>query len=513
MNQIHLIGAVFISGCLGAGSLAFARGAEAPDDSTRYGWKLTFSDEFDDAEAAIAKGADPSCFSQKPKCMIQYWTDTECDASYQAQLRNLNKCNWRVYQYYNYMDLGAKAGVDAINAFDPSQVHVENGTLRLSANRSPYAKSELDCKNDYFEPRSGTTEKTRKCGIFSGGIEARPFQKAAGGAGGFAQAYGRFEVRAKLTFGPGTWPAFWLLPHEAWIQPSSCGWPFAGEIDINESYAKSPGKVNGGIVTGDCSRNLQGGQGYTWSPGGLNQAEKMSSEYHVFGVEWAENSVRFFVDGEFYGSFYEGAPIDARAREGEDAGKVVGKIPARIPKGLFYWILNLSVANGAGKNAATRPDLDHFPEQNLVIDYVRTYSRCTKEDPASKCVKFDMLGGADDYNSYRGETAYAEVNAFPNPVRRSDPMGVRFTSKQRCEEFRVDLIDMLGREVAVDSPDASPDRRFLFNGPINANQDVNTSIRTDALASGMYFVRATYEKCGDDRTGRGNQVFKFMVMD
>jgi hypothetical protein len=196
-------------------------------------------DEFEDADTAILKGANPGCFTQRAKCLKQYWSDEECDPAFDSNLANLNKCTWRVYDYYNYMDLDAKAGVDAINAFHPSQVKVENGTLRLSANRSPYSRSELDCKNDYFEPLSGTMEHTKKCPIFSGGIEARPFQTTQGVDGGFQQAYGRFEVRARVPFGPGAWPAFWLLPHQANIEPSSCGWPYAGEIDILETSAKS----------------------------------------------------------------------------------------------------------------------------------------------------------------------------------------------------------------------------------------------------------------------------------
>ncbi|ULT24645.1 glycoside hydrolase family 16 protein [Sphingobacterium sp. E70] len=42
--------------------------------------------------------------------------------------------------------------------------------------------------------------------------------------------YGRFEARAKLPKGRGTWPAIWMLPTD-WKYG---GWPNSGEIDILE---------------------------------------------------------------------------------------------------------------------------------------------------------------------------------------------------------------------------------------------------------------------------------------
>src|SRR3546814_595495 len=42
--------------------------------------------------------------------------------------------------------------------------------------------------------------------------------------------YGRFEVRAKVPQGVGTWPAAWMLPTD-WKYG---GWPASGEIDILE---------------------------------------------------------------------------------------------------------------------------------------------------------------------------------------------------------------------------------------------------------------------------------------
>ena len=44
--------------------------------------------------------------------------------------------------------------------------------------------------------------------------------------------YGRFEIRAKIPKGVGTWPAIWLLATDNVYG----GWPNSGEIDIMETW-------------------------------------------------------------------------------------------------------------------------------------------------------------------------------------------------------------------------------------------------------------------------------------
>ena len=58
------------------------------------------------------------------------------------------------------------------------------------------------------------------------------------------QAYGRFEVRAKLPspssgrkgMWPDAWPAHWLMPEPTTSHPPNICWPVGGEIDIMEGY-------------------------------------------------------------------------------------------------------------------------------------------------------------------------------------------------------------------------------------------------------------------------------------
>ena len=69
---------------------------------------------------------------------------------------------------------------------------------------------------------------------------------------GFAQKFGRFEVKAKLNHGPGSWPAHWLLPEDT-MEPG-CGWPYSGEIDIMEATFLNKNVAGANFHTGDCQK-------------------------------------------------------------------------------------------------------------------------------------------------------------------------------------------------------------------------------------------------------------------
>ena len=51
--------------------------------------------------------------------------------------------------------------------------------------------------------------------------------------------YGRFEIRAKLPKGLGTWPAIWMLGDNI----NTVGWPTCGEIDIMEEGDSTSAKL------------------------------------------------------------------------------------------------------------------------------------------------------------------------------------------------------------------------------------------------------------------------------
>ncbi len=158
----------------------------------------------------------------------------------------------------------------------------------------------------------------------------------------FQQTYGRFEARILLPYGPGIWPAFWLLG--ANIQ--SVGWPACGEIDIMESRGQQPNIIHGSVH----------GPGYSGSAAitksyGLKR-DRFDTDFHVFAVEWGSNFIRFYVDDTFY---QEITPRNL-------PGNWVFDHP-------FFVILNVAVGgNYVGWPLSTTP----FP-QTMLVDYVRVY--------------------------------------------------------------------------------------------------------------------------------------------
>lgn len=157
--------------------------------------------------------------------------------------------------------------------------------------------------------------------------------------------YGRFEVRAKLPKGRGTWPAIWMLPTD-WKYG---GWPASGEIDIMEHVGYDPGIIHGTIHT-EAYNHMKG----TQKEGKINTADAERA-FHVYAVDWRENRMDFYVDDQLYhsvereaGDDYKGWPFDQR----------------------FYLIMNVAVGGNWG--GAEGIDESIWP-QRMEIDYVRVY--------------------------------------------------------------------------------------------------------------------------------------------
>jgi beta-glucanase (GH16 family) len=161
----------------------------------------------------------------------------------------------------------------------------------------------------------------------------------------FEQAYGRFEARIKMPYGPGMWPAFWLLGADIDENP----WPACGEIDIMEYRGQEPNRIHGTIHGPELFSSNAITQTY-----GLENA-RFDTDYHLFAVEWTEEVIDFFVDETLYQRITK--------TDVESAG---GTWVYDDP---FFIILNVAVGgNFVGESVAGTV----FP-QTLYVDYVRVY--------------------------------------------------------------------------------------------------------------------------------------------
>src|SRR5690606_32129933 len=157
--------------------------------------------------------------------------------------------------------------------------------------------------------------------------------------------YGRFEVKARVPAGLGTWPAVWMLPTD-WKYG---GWPASGEIDILEHVGFDPDVVHISVHT-EAYNHVMGTQKTATRK--INDA---TGEFHVYRVDWTPDYIRRYVDGKQLFSFanegtgYKAWPFDQR----------------------FHWLLNVAVGGNWG--GAQGVDENVFPAR-MEIDYVRVYN-------------------------------------------------------------------------------------------------------------------------------------------
>ncbi|MEM6853696.1 MAG: family 16 glycosylhydrolase [Planctomycetota bacterium] len=103
----------------------------------------------------------------------------------------------------------------------------------------------------------------------------------------YAQAYGRFEVMARIPTTKGIWPAAWLLPRDV-------AWPLGGEIDIMEHGGSRPNVVSSAYHWNNVPNFSQFVFSEYEAPSGQGA---WAEEFHEYAVEWDARAIRYFVDG------------------------------------------------------------------------------------------------------------------------------------------------------------------------------------------------------------------------
>lgn len=159
-----------------------------------------------------------------------------------------------------------------------------------------------------------------------------------------AWKYGRFEIKAKLPSGNGTWPAIWMLP-ENWEYG---GWPESGEIDIMEHVGHEPERIYATVHT-EAYNHVQGTQDTD-----TLKVPDAEQNFHVYTLEWTPQSISWYVDGEQYSHF-------------ENENATYKEWPFDRP---FHLILNIAVGGNWGGSQGVDDSI--WPQQ-MVIDYVRVY--------------------------------------------------------------------------------------------------------------------------------------------
>lgn len=256
----------------------------------------------------------------------------------------INQAVWQVADW-------AGSNNNELQYYHPNQVSVWGGSLHLRADRDP---------NWSFGRE------------FNSGL-VRTWQE---------WSYGRIEVRAKVPYGQGFWPAIWLLPRTA-------SWPAGGEIDIMEARGDLPWRISSAVHWGwDVASHQYVSQAY-------ESGANFQQGYHTYAVEWDIGTVGFFVDGVEHMRVYEPA---------------VG-IPG-TPKSI---VLNLAVGGDyPGPPGWNTP----FPA-GFEVDYVRVWQRSPPTPPPSSLVRdpgFEDAAGAMDQWQRFGNTINNVLSDWGTPL-------------------------------------------------------------------------------------------------
>lgn len=196
-------------------------------------------------------------------------------------------------------------------------------------------------------------------------VATKPFTSARlTTKGKAAWRYGKFEIRARLPQGQGTWPAIWMLPEK----DRYGSWAASGEIDILEA-------VNLGVACAKCPGGRENTIlgtlhfGARW-PNNLHKGEEvpfpevLDDGFHTYSLEWFPDRMVWKVDGRVY--------AERVASEWSTTGSKAPGAPFDQP---FHLILNLAIG---GKLAETRGlggvALDGYPKR-MEVDWVRVWQK------------------------------------------------------------------------------------------------------------------------------------------
>jgi beta-glucanase (GH16 family) len=244
--------------------------------------------------------------------------------------------------------------------------------------------------------------------------------------------YGRFEMRAKMPEGQGTWPAFWMLPTDEVYGE----WPKSGEIDIMEAVNLKAMRADGtpeDHIYGtlhygrDWPDNEQSGQAY-------KPESNPADGFHTYAIEWQEGEIRWYMDGYLY------ATQMASEVRYNSKGQAVGLKHRgwfaeyfNIATGIkevqwnaapydqdFHILLNLAVGGDWPENVNELGiDETALAEgQSLVVDYVRVFE-CSIDPLTGKGCE-TVRGG------YKDEETLVEGKA-PSPTPPTPPVAVPIT--------------------------------------------------------------------------------------
>lgn len=168
--------------------------------------------------------------------------------------------------------------------------------------------------------------------------------------------YGYLEMRARVPFKHGAWPSFWFQTATPFAKAD-----YMAEIDAFEVFS-SKNKLTATLHKWGQGDHTSQKKDWEYC---FENASNLNQEFHIYGFEWNEQEMAFYVDGKQYGRYdiIEAADFDTTKLPGmqgfHDPAYVIFNNELFTPKG--GWIVE-------GWNA----EQSDFPI-DYEIDWVRLY--------------------------------------------------------------------------------------------------------------------------------------------
>lgn len=242
---------------------------------------------------------------------------------------SLDRTKWN-YQlgirdvYHDVVSNTLNWGNNELQYYTEDAVSVQDGSLVITAERREY----------------------EGMGFTSGRIVTRDLAKFT---------YGYFEAKMRTPAIEGMWPAFWMLPQPTDTHSTDNvygGWATNGEIDIMEAKGRLGNVIDNTLhFGGSWPNNKYKSQSYTM--------ETNTEEWHVYGIEWREDHMTWYIDGNVSHSM-KSSDWYSDASDSESA-------PFDVP---FYLLFDLAVG---GNYDGGRKPAESFRSASMYVDYVRVF--------------------------------------------------------------------------------------------------------------------------------------------
>lgn len=264
----------------------------------------------------------------------------------------INTSNWFTCPEGWHRDHG-----DQLQYYLDENVILSNGILHLTAKHEPgyYPVYYFDSlgshlQDKYFEYTSGWIETKMQL------------------------QYGLFEVRCKVPYGQGFWPAFWFYGN-------------GGEIDVFEFNGENPNKPYMTIHNW-----LQGGTIHEWCTTHQSSTIDFSSDYHTFSLEWDEFKLLYRIDGDIVHVFYRylnTLGVGMPSCESFTTGLYLES--PFLPQNAQSMRLSFAISpDGGGVGGAHAPNNQTVFPSSFDIDYVKIYKRNNPDKVVHVC-EFDSV--------------------------------------------------------------------------------------------------------------------------